>query len=116
MGQGLFFFKQRPYTESVTFPIRVGTNIVDSRCKIVKIKNDHNMKRRYQIEGMTCDGCRGHVEEALFNVAGVADVAVNLKNAEATVESQFEVPLENLQKALENNGGQYKIQAMSKAN
>ena len=42
MGQGLFFFKQRPYTESVTFPIRVGTNIVDSRCKIVKIKNDHN--------------------------------------------------------------------------
>ncbi|WP_156102336.1 heavy-metal-associated domain-containing protein [Muricauda sp. MAR_2010_75] len=50
------------------------------------------MKRRYQIEGMTCDGCRGHVEEALFNVAGVADVAVDLKNAEATVESQFEVP------------------------
>jgi len=37
MGQGLFFFKQCPYTESVTFPIRVGTNIVDSMCKIVKI-------------------------------------------------------------------------------
>jgi Cu2+-exporting ATPase len=49
-------------------------------------------------------------------VAGVADVAVDLKNAEATVESQFEVPLEKLQKALENKGGQYKIQAMNKAN
>ena len=45
MGQGLFFFKQRPYTESVTFPIRVGTNIVDSRCKIVKIKNKNVTKR-----------------------------------------------------------------------
>tara|TARA_R110002050_G_scaffold111405_2_gene224873 strand:- start:7290 stop:7415 length:126 start_codon:yes stop_codon:yes gene_type:complete len=33
-----------------------------------------------------------------------------LKNAAATVESQFEVPLENLQKALKNTGGQYKIQ------
>jgi Cu2+-exporting ATPase len=68
------------------------------------------MKKRYEIKGMTCNGCRNHVEEALLNVAGVADVSVDLKNAEAIVESQFEVPLENLQKALKNTGDQYKIQ------
>ncbi len=72
------------------------------------------MKRTYEIKGMTCNSCRGHVEDTLLNVAGVADVSVDLKNAAATVESQFEVPLENLQKALENNGGQYKIQPKNK--
>ncbi|AYN67278.1 heavy-metal-associated domain-containing protein [Euzebyella marina] len=68
------------------------------------------MKKRYEIKGMTCNGCRDHVEEAILNVAGVADVSVDLKNAEATVESQFEVPLGNLQNALKNTGDQYKIQ------
>lgn len=71
------------------------------------------MKRRYEIEGMTCNGCRNHVENALLNVAGVADVSVDLKDAEATVESQFEVPLENLQEALKNAGNQYKIQPVN---
>ena len=61
------------------------------------------MKKTYGIKGMTCNGCKNHVEDALLNVAGVADVSVDLNDAEATVESQFEVPLENLQKALKNN-------------
>ncbi|CAG2533071.1 Copper chaperone CopZ [Maribacter dokdonensis] len=68
------------------------------------------MKKRYEIKGMTCSGCRNHVEEAILNVAGVADVSVDFKDAEATVELQFEVPLENLQEALKNTGDQYKIQ------
>ncbi len=58
------------------------------------------MKKTHKIKGMICNGCGNHVEEAILNVAAVADVSVDLKNAEATVESQFEVPLENLQKAL----------------
>lgn len=66
------------------------------------------MKRTYTIEGMSCNGCRGHVEKELLNVKGVADVSVDLEAAEATVESQYEVPLENLQEALEDS--QYSIQ------
>ncbi|MDC6388868.1 heavy metal-associated domain-containing protein [Maribacter sp. PR1] len=65
------------------------------------------MKKTYSIEGMSCNGCRGHVEKSLLNVTGVADVSVDLEDAEATVESQYEVPLENLQEALQNS--QYSI-------
>ena len=54
------------------------------------------MKKTYSIEGMSCNGCRGHVEKSLLNVTGVADVSVDLEDAEATVESQYEVPLKNL--------------------
>ena len=36
------------------------------------------MKHIYNIEGMTCQGCRHHVEEALSNVSGVAKVEVDL--------------------------------------
>ena len=71
------------------------------------------MKKKYEIKGMTCNGCRTHVEEAILNVAGVANVSVDLKDAEATVDSQFEVPLEHLQKALKITDGQYKIQPMN---
>jgi len=71
------------------------------------------MKKTYAIEGMTCNGCRGHVEKSLLNVTGVANVSVNLDDAEAMVESQFEIPLENLQKALKNTGGNYQIQYRS---
>lgn len=73
------------------------------------------MKKTYEVQGMTCNGCRNHVERSILNVAGVADVSVDLKNAQATVESQFEVPLKNLQEALKNSGGQYTIQSGGKA-
>lgn len=68
------------------------------------------MKKEYKIKGMTCNGCKSHVEKAILDVAGVADISVDLVDAEAVIESQFEVPLENLREALKNSGGQYTIQ------
>ena len=67
------------------------------------------MKKTYTVEGMTCNGCRNHVEKSLLNVAGVADVSVDLKDGEAIIESQYEVPLEKLQEALKDTGSKYKI-------
>jgi copper chaperone CopZ len=37
------------------------------------------------VTGMTCGGCTSKVEQALKAVSGVNDVAVSLKNNEATV-------------------------------
>ena len=67
------------------------------------------MKHTYQIQGMTCDGCRNHVEQALSNAEGVSSVAVDLKKAEAVIEMKSHVPLEKLQDALKNSGGNYSI-------
>jgi heavy metal translocating P-type ATPase len=67
------------------------------------------MKHSYHIHGMTCKGCRSHVEETLSKVKGVSKVTVNLEKAEATIEMENHIPLETFQEALKNDGGKYSI-------
>ena len=67
------------------------------------------MKHTYHIHGMTCNGCRKHVEETLSKVQGVSKVAVDLEKAEATIEMQKHIHLETFQEALKNDGGRYSI-------
>ncbi len=44
------------------------------------------MKHTYIIQGMTCNGCRSHVEQVLSKVNGVSNAVVDLEKAEATIE------------------------------
>jgi len=67
------------------------------------------MKHTYQISGMTCNGCKRHVEETLQGIEGIKSVQVNLEKAEAKVIMETHVPLEKMQKALAENGGRYMI-------
>jgi len=67
------------------------------------------MKHTYHIHGMTCNGCRGHVEEILSKVKGVSKATVNLEKAEATIEMESHITLETFQEALKNDGGRYSI-------
>lgn len=67
------------------------------------------MKHTYHIDGMTCNGCRNHVEETLSKVAGVSNVIVDLEKAEATIEMETHVSIEKFQDALKKDGGKYSI-------
>ncbi|MGG8497106.1 heavy metal translocating P-type ATPase [Tenacibaculum sp. TC6] len=67
------------------------------------------MKHTYHIHGMSCNGCRSHVEEILLNIEGVSDAVVNLEKAEATVTSETHISLEKLQEAFKKDGGNYSI-------
>lgn len=67
------------------------------------------MTHTYHIHGMTCNGCRGHVEQTLSKVAGVTSASVNLEKAEATIEMESHIPIETFQKALLDDGGSYSI-------
>ena len=67
------------------------------------------MKHTYEIHGMTCDGCRAHVEKALSKAEGVGNVSVDLQKVEAVIEMKSHIPLEKLQEALKNSGGNYRI-------
>ena len=67
------------------------------------------MKHTYHIHGMTCNGCRSHVEEILSKVEGVSKATVNLDKAEATIEMESHIPMETFQDALKNDGGKYSI-------
>lgn len=67
------------------------------------------MKHTYHIHGMTCDGCRKHVEETLSKVKGVSKVVVNLEKKEASIEMESHIPLETFQETLIKDGGTYSI-------
>ncbi len=67
------------------------------------------MKHTYKIHGMTCNGCRGHVEQTLSEVEGVTNASVNLEKAEAVIEMEKHIPLNVFEKALEDDGGRYSI-------
>ncbi|MRJ08208.1 copper-translocating P-type ATPase [Ornithobacterium rhinotracheale] len=80
------------------------------------LKNSHydiaplqKITRTYSVHGMQCEGCKGHVQEALEKVNGVSKVEVNLDKSEAIVTSNQEIPLEQFQKALDKIGGSYTI-------
>lgn len=67
------------------------------------------MKHSYHIHGMTCNGCRNHVEQTLSKVEGVTAVTVDLEKAEATIEMDTHIPIEKFQDALTKDGGTYSI-------
>src|SRR5690554_2531688 len=69
------------------------------------------MKHTYHIHGMTCMGCRAHVENTLRKVDGVEDATVNLEKNEATIVMESHIPIEKFQEALKRDGGRYSIHA-----
>lgn len=67
------------------------------------------MKQTYKVDGMSCNGCRGHVEELLNKVHGVKTASVDLEAEQAIIESEQEINLKDLQKPLVDDGGHYHI-------
>ncbi|MEP3838792.1 MAG: heavy metal translocating P-type ATPase [Algibacter sp.] len=67
------------------------------------------MKHTYHIHGMTCNGCRAHVEATLSKVENVLKASVNFEKAEATIEMESHIPIERFQDALKKDGGNYSI-------
>lgn len=77
-------------------------------------KSYHIMKHTYHIHGMTCKGCRTHVEETLSKVEGVSKATVNLEKAEATIEMTSHIPIETFKEALKKDGDRYSIHNQGK--
>lgn len=58
------------------------------------------MNIRYNIQGMTCNGCRASVEKKLSNIAGVSLAVVSLEKKEAIVEMESHISLTSFKEAL----------------
>ncbi|WP_417200906.1 heavy metal translocating P-type ATPase [Bizionia sp.] len=82
---------------------------MDGDTYTIHIQNDDEMKHTYHIHGMTCNGCRNHVEDILSKVEGVSKASVNLEKKEATIEMASHIPIETFQDALKKDGGNYSI-------
>ncbi|MFB9056312.1 heavy metal translocating P-type ATPase [Mariniflexile ostreae] len=67
------------------------------------------MTHIYTVTGMSCNGCRAHVEKMLNSIPEVTHATVDLEKAEATIEMDRHIPLSALQKVLKEDGGGYQI-------
>lgn len=67
------------------------------------------MKHIYHIDGMTCDGCRNHVQTLLSSIDGVTNVSIDLKNASASIEMNHHISIDDFQKVVKEDSGQYSI-------
>ncbi|TRZ42017.1 heavy metal translocating P-type ATPase [Robertkochia solimangrovi] len=67
------------------------------------------MKHQYKVHGMSCNGCRSHVEDVLSQVDQVENAEVDLQTGTATITMSSHIPIEILQKALDKDGGRYSI-------
>ena len=70
------------------------------------------MKKRLDIEGMSCMHCVKHVEEALKELEGVIGVTVNLNEKNAVVELDGDVQDEQLTEVIEDVG--YDVKGITK--
>lgn len=79
--------------------------------KEVEPPTETTMKKEFKVEGMMCNHCRMHVEKALNSMEGV-HATVTLNPPVATVEfSDGEKTLEELQKAVTEEAGDYTLKA-----
>ena len=67
------------------------------------------MKHTYQVNGMSCVGCKTSVEQALSGLSEVQKVTVNLKKSEAIIEMTSHIPVITLQDTLLKAGLHYTI-------
>ena len=58
------------------------------------------MKHTYNVEGMTCVGCKNTVEEKLSQVGGVNEVKVNLEQGEVEIKMSKHISTLELQNSL----------------
>ena len=67
------------------------------------------MKQNFTVIGMSCDGCKTSVEDALNNITGISKVVVDLNNAKAEIESEKPFTAEFLQQEFLKAGIHYTI-------
>lgn len=63
------------------------------------------MKVELKIEGMMCEHCKKHVEDALNGMDGV-QALVDLEGKKAVVTMEREIPMDEFRKVIEEEGYQ----------
>ena len=67
-------------------------------------KDETKMKTELKIEGMMCEHCKKHVEDALAAMDQVTDVRVDLAKKTAEVTAEREIPVEEFSRVISEAG------------
>ena len=71
------------------------------------------MKHTYEVLGMSCDGCKTSIEDALLQLPAITKIVVDLTTKEVSIEMGTHIQLPVLQQALLDAGLHYTIQTPS---
>ena len=102
--------KRKKISSLLSCPQRKNTDFSNPD-PINKIKsiNPEGMKKTFKVEGMMCNHCRTHVENALNGIEGVK-ATVTLDPPQAIIEfTETEVALKELQQAVLDKAGEYQL-------
>ena len=65
------------------------------------------MKHTYKVTGLSCNGCKAHVEKALGGLSAITNSEVDLKEGKVELEMSEHVDLDKLKETLSDS--QYDI-------
>lgn len=68
------------------------------------MKKGGKMEKTLKIEGMMCEHCVKHVEEALMDIKGVESVIVSLEEGTVIIRTEGEIPEDILAEAIDEAG------------
>lgn len=90
---------------SITFPYYSGIFYPDSKQEVIISENGNIQKTTISIEGMTCDACQHHVNQAVNNLPGI--VSVNSSYEKGNTEVAFDntqTTIVEIEKAINSTG------------
>lgn len=93
---------------SITFPYYSGIFYPDSNQEVIISDNSNIQKTTISIDGMTCDACQHHVNQAVNNLPGI--VSVNSSYEKGNTEVAFDntqTTIVEIEKAINSTG--YKV-------
>ncbi len=97
--------KDRKKREAVMPDLTDGLNDIEQhKNNLTTKKEEHQMVKTLDIEGMMCAHCQAHVQKALEGVAGVSQVTVSLEEKKATVTADDAVQDQALIDAVKESG------------
>ncbi|MFA9396642.1 MAG: heavy-metal-associated domain-containing protein [Clostridiaceae bacterium] len=66
------------------------------------------MRKRIMVEGMSCNHCKMHVEEALMELEGAKSAQVNLETKTAILEGEKEISDSDIKDIIKDYGYEVK--------
>lgn len=101
--------KQKVTKEEMEKMIHENNEINEGQnCPIEKKEEENKMKETVKIEGMMCQMCEKHVKEGLEEIDGITSAVASHDLGNAVITMSKEVNEEDIKKAVEKAGYQYK--------
>ncbi|GAB4251426.1 MAG: hypothetical protein Kow0079_05390 [Vicingaceae bacterium] len=90
---------------SISFPYYSHLFFKNKNSVITTTNNDHQVSYEFEIEGMTCEACQYHVEDAVASIKGIINASASYEKGNAIVKfNNKETSVEAIESAINSTG------------